>query len=102
MVSKVLTGYEEAFWPKKLEISHASQILTNNCQILVLSLSYLFTTVSDIGEWGSTKVNTTHDIKISLYGTTFWQSPATIRVAQKFKNQQIVPLFVVPTNRNAS
>ena len=30
---------------KKLEISHASQILTNDCQILVLSLSYLITTV---------------------------------------------------------
>ena len=37
MVSKVLLGYEEAFWPKKLEISHASQILTNNHKILVLS-----------------------------------------------------------------
>ena len=27
MVSKILLGYEEALWPKKLEISHASQIL---------------------------------------------------------------------------
>ena len=33
----VLLGYEEAFWPKKLEISYASQILTNDRQILSLS-----------------------------------------------------------------
>ena len=25
-VVKILLGYEEALWPKKLEISHASQI----------------------------------------------------------------------------
>jgi hypothetical protein len=37
LVSKGLLGYEEAFWPKKLEISHASQIWTNEQQILVLS-----------------------------------------------------------------
>ena len=37
MVSKILLGYEEALWPKKLEINHASQILTNDCQIMVLS-----------------------------------------------------------------
>ena len=43
LLSKILSGYEEALWPKKLEISHASQILTNDCQILVLS--YLITTV---------------------------------------------------------
>ena len=30
-------GYEEALWPKKLEIGRASQILTYNRQILVLS-----------------------------------------------------------------
>ena len=30
-------GYEEALWPKILEISHASQILTHEPQILVLS-----------------------------------------------------------------
>ena len=30
-------GYEEALWPKKLDISHAIQILTNDCQIFVLS-----------------------------------------------------------------
>jgi hypothetical protein len=33
MVSKILLGYEEALWPKTLEISHASQILTNQRQI---------------------------------------------------------------------
>jgi hypothetical protein len=37
LLSKILLSYEEALWPKKLEISHASQILTNDCQILVLS-----------------------------------------------------------------
>ena len=37
LVSKILLGYEKALWPKKLEISHASQILTNDRQILVLS-----------------------------------------------------------------
>ena len=37
LVSRVFSGYEEALWPKKSEISHASQILTNDCQILVLS-----------------------------------------------------------------
>jgi hypothetical protein len=37
LVCKILLGYEEALWPKKLEISHASQILTKNLQILVLS-----------------------------------------------------------------
>ena len=46
MVSKILSGYEEASWPKQLEISHVSQILTNDCQILVLSNSYLITTVT--------------------------------------------------------
>ena len=31
----VLLGYDGALWPKNLEISHASQILTkNDCQIL--------------------------------------------------------------------
>ena len=40
---KIILGYEESLWPKKLEIRHASQILTNDCQILVLS--YLITTV---------------------------------------------------------
>ena len=33
----ILLGYEEALWPNKLEISHASQILTHEPQILVLS-----------------------------------------------------------------
>ena len=37
LVSKILLGYEEALWPNKLEISHASQILTHEPQILVLS-----------------------------------------------------------------
>ena len=37
LISKILLGYKEALWPKKLEISHASQILTNDRQILVLS-----------------------------------------------------------------
>jgi hypothetical protein len=36
LVSKILLGYEEALWLKKLEIRHAS-LLTNNRQILVLS-----------------------------------------------------------------
>ena len=36
--SKIVLGYEEALWPKKLETSHGSLILTNNCQILNLSL----------------------------------------------------------------
>ena len=35
-ISKILLGYEKALWPKKLEISHTSQILTNERQILVL------------------------------------------------------------------
>jgi hypothetical protein len=39
LVSKILLGYEEALWPKKLEISHAGQILTNNHH------SYLITTL---------------------------------------------------------
>ena len=33
----LLLGYEETFWSKKLGISHASQIWTNEHQILVLS-----------------------------------------------------------------
>ena len=37
LVSEILLGYDEALWPKKLEISHASQILTQEPQILVLS-----------------------------------------------------------------
>ena len=37
LVSTILLGYEEALWPTKLEINHASQILTNARQILVLS-----------------------------------------------------------------
>jgi hypothetical protein len=37
LVSEIVLGYEEALWPKKLEISHASQILTHKPQILVLS-----------------------------------------------------------------
>ena len=36
-LTRVLLGHKEALWPKKLEISHASQILTNDFQILVLS-----------------------------------------------------------------
>ena len=35
--SKILLGYKEALWPKKLEKSQASQVLTNDHQILVLS-----------------------------------------------------------------
>ena len=30
-------SYEEALWAKQLEISHASQVLTHESQILVLS-----------------------------------------------------------------
>ena len=37
MVPRILLGYKEALWPKKMEISHASQILTQEPQILVLS-----------------------------------------------------------------
>ena len=37
LLSKIFLDYEEALWSKKLEISHASQILTNDRQILVLS-----------------------------------------------------------------
>jgi hypothetical protein len=37
LVAKILLGYGEAVWPKKLEISHASQILTNDRQMLALS-----------------------------------------------------------------
>jgi hypothetical protein len=37
LVSKIILGYDEALWPKELEISHASQMLTNDRQILVLS-----------------------------------------------------------------
>ena len=33
LVSKILIDYKEALWSKELEISHASQILTNDCQI---------------------------------------------------------------------
>ena len=36
-ISKIIVGYEEALWSKKLEISLSSQILTNDRQILVLS-----------------------------------------------------------------
>ena len=39
LVSKILLGYEESLWPRKLEISNASQILTHEPQILVLSQS---------------------------------------------------------------
>ena len=46
MVSKILLGYEKALWPKKLEISQASQILTNDRQIWFF-LSYLITTVQN-------------------------------------------------------
>ena len=41
LVSEILIGYEEALWPKKLVISQASQILTNDLQILVLPYSRL-------------------------------------------------------------
>ena len=37
------------YGPQKLEISHASQILTNDCQILDLSLgTYLINTVAEL------------------------------------------------------
>ena len=38
LISKILLGYEKTLRPKILEIIHASQILTNERQILVLSL----------------------------------------------------------------
>jgi len=37
LVFRILLGYEEALQPKKLDVSHATQILTSNRQILVLS-----------------------------------------------------------------
>jgi hypothetical protein len=37
LVSKILLDYEKALWPKKLEISRASQILKHGHHILVLS-----------------------------------------------------------------
>ena len=37
LVSKILLGYEEALWPKKLEIRRPRQILTHEPQISVLS-----------------------------------------------------------------
>ena len=40
----MLLGYEEALETKKVDITHASQIWTNDRQILVL-FSYLITTV---------------------------------------------------------
>ena len=49
LVSKILLGYEEALWPKKLEISPVSQILKNDHQILVLlQLSNYYC----INDWG--------------------------------------------------
>ena len=33
MVSKILLGYEQALWQKKLGISHASQILTSDRRV---------------------------------------------------------------------
>ena len=43
---KYFQEYEEALWPKKLEISHACQILTNESIRIWFFLSYLITTVS--------------------------------------------------------
>ena len=45
----VLLGCEEAIWPKKLEISYASQILTNDRQILHRSYlsNYYCTSIFD-------------------------------------------------------
>ena len=40
LVSKILLRYEEALRPRTLEISHVSQILTHEPQILVLSLLF--------------------------------------------------------------
>ena len=36
-IKNLMIATKEVLWPKKLEISHASQILTNDRQILVLS-----------------------------------------------------------------
>ena len=36
-VSKILLGYQEALWSNKFEISQASQTLTNEHQVMVLS-----------------------------------------------------------------
>ena len=41
LVSKILLGYEETLWLKKLDVSHDSKILTNDPQIL--DLPYLST-----------------------------------------------------------
>ena len=37
LVCKILLGYQVPLWPKQLEIGHASQTLTHEPQILVLS-----------------------------------------------------------------
>ena len=37
LVSKILLGYDEELWPPKLDINHATQILTNGRQIWVFS-----------------------------------------------------------------
>ena len=37
LVSKTLLGYEEALWSRKLDVNDASQIFSNDRQILVLS-----------------------------------------------------------------
>ena len=44
LVSKILLGYEEALWPIKLEIIHASQIHKRSSDFGSF-LSYLITTV---------------------------------------------------------
>ena len=58
---------------KKLEISHASQILTNDRQILVLSLSYLITTVKFAMrlQQGHGKNQSGHSLNIIMYGKVF-------------------------------
>ena len=51
LVSKILLVSEEALWPNKSEKTHASLILSNDRQILVLS--YLITTVKRMTEMWS-------------------------------------------------
>ena len=35
--SKIILRCDRALWSKKLDIGHASQIMTNDCQIFILS-----------------------------------------------------------------
>ena len=63
-------GYEEALWSKKLEISHVSQNLKNDRQILVLSkLSYYYCTKSKKNVKKLTKHPVCNKLFIKFTGT---------------------------------